>query len=96
MQKVQDKAKDIHKLLGTPAYKLFRAIPDADRSDYVKIKEVFNAAFHSGAIIEASRAEFNQRSRKAKENLAVYASELKALAERAFPSYCEIARADMV
>jgi len=96
VQKVEDMAKDIHKFLATPAYKLFRAIPDADRKDYAKIKEIFNAAFHSGAIIEASRAEFNQRSRKAKENLAVYASELKELAERAFPSYCENARADMV
>lgn len=66
VQKVEDKAKDIHKFLGTPAYKLFRAIPDADRSDYGKIKQVFNAAFHSGAIIEASRAEFSQRSRMAK------------------------------
>ena len=96
VQKVEDKAKDVHKFLGTAAYKLFRAMPEADRGDFKKITDVFTLAFHSGAVIEASRAEFNQRSRKARENLAVYASELKELAERAFPTYCENSRADMV
>ena len=37
VQKVEDKAKDIHKFLGTPAYILFRAITYADRVDYTKI-----------------------------------------------------------
>jgi len=94
--RVKDRAAEFHKFLGKAAYKLYRGIPDKDRRKYDVVHKVFVDAYHSESIMEACRAQFGQRRRGPKENLAVYASELKELAGRAYPKYNLDARLDMV
>lgn len=95
-EEIPNKAVEFHKFLGNAAYKLYRGIAEKDRRKYDTVKKVFSDAFHSESITDACRAQFGQRRREKKENLAVYASELRELAGRAYPKYNTEARSDLV
>ena len=95
-EEISDRAAEFHKFLGHAAYKLYRGISEKDRRKYDNVRKVFVEAFHSESIGDACRAQFSQRRRGKRENLAVYASELRELAGRAYPKYNTEARADMV